>query len=165
VDRLKQRCDSTIPREEREIWEDRYKDALKELNNGRQRARAELKRKNLERYNREQLIDSERQLSGLIVDEGVKSVLEMTEFMTPEYMALIDALLTLQSWVLDSTDSTTSPLPGIALLANLPTYGNPIELPISNGRGNLDAIEIVVEFCGKIDEIFGIIISKAIEYR
>jgi uncharacterized protein DUF3435 len=34
VDRLKQRCDSTVSREEREIWEDRYKDALKELNNG-----------------------------------------------------------------------------------------------------------------------------------
>ena len=28
----------------------------------------------------------------------------------------------------------------------------------------MDAIEIV-EFCGKIDEIFEIVISKAIEYR
>jgi hypothetical protein len=41
------------------------------------------------------VIDSERQLSGKIVDEDVKSALERTEYMTPEHLALIDAILTL----------------------------------------------------------------------
>ncbi|CAI7627730.1 unnamed protein product [Penicillium palitans] len=61
---------------------------------GRQRNR--LIRENLERYKNEQLvIDSERQLSGKVVDEEVLVALERTGYMTLQYMTLIDTVLTM----------------------------------------------------------------------
>ncbi|EDN07509.1 predicted protein [Histoplasma mississippiense (nom. inval.)] len=41
------------------------------------------------------VIDSERQLSGKVVDEDVRSALERSGYMTPEQMIMIDAVLTL----------------------------------------------------------------------
>ncbi|OJD10589.1 hypothetical protein ACJ73_09749 [Blastomyces percursus] len=101
VERLRRKRDATAPGKKRDALEDWYKDAQKRLNNGKQQARVELKRQKQKRYNEEQpVIDSERQLAGLIVDEAVKGVLERTEYMNPEMMILIDSLLTLpgDSW-------------------------------------------------------------------
>ena len=41
------------------------------------------------------MIDSERQLSGKVVDEEVRSVLERSENMTTEHLLLLDAVMTL----------------------------------------------------------------------
>ncbi|OJD09906.1 hypothetical protein ACJ73_10025 [Blastomyces percursus] len=66
-----------------EIWDDRLREAQRHLLNEKQRAK---------------MIDSERQLSGKVVDEEVKSALERTEYMSPEQLELIDAILTLPGW-------------------------------------------------------------------
>lgn len=100
VDALKNIRDKAASKQY-EIWDDRLKEAQRQLLNEKQRARSQLKRDKLDRYNREQpVIDSERQLSGKIVDEEVKSALEQTEYMSPEQLELIDAILTLpgRSW-------------------------------------------------------------------
>ncbi|KGQ00728.1 hypothetical protein PAAG_12606 [Paracoccidioides lutzii Pb01] len=68
----------------------------RELLNEKQRARAQLKRVKLDQYKQEQpVIDSERQLSGGIINEDVKNALEGIKYMTPEHLTLIDAILTL----------------------------------------------------------------------
>jgi len=41
------------------------------------------------------VIDSERQLSGKVVDEDTREALERSDQMTPEQLLLIDAILTL----------------------------------------------------------------------
>jgi hypothetical protein len=41
------------------------------------------------------VIDSERQLSGKVVDEDVRNALERSDYMTLEHLLLIDAILTL----------------------------------------------------------------------
>ncbi|EDN05111.1 predicted protein [Histoplasma mississippiense (nom. inval.)] len=82
--------------EKHERRDERYHKAVRRLRNEKQRARIELKRKILERYRQEQpVIDSERQLSGKVVDEDVRSALERSGYMTPEQMIMIDAVLTL----------------------------------------------------------------------
>jgi hypothetical protein len=96
VDALKSIRDQAVSEDLYEIWDDRLREAQRELVNEKQRARTQLKRDKLNRYKQEQpVIDSERQLSGKVVDEDVKSALEETEYMTPEHLALIDAILTL----------------------------------------------------------------------
>jgi hypothetical protein len=76
--------------------ERRYQRALRELRNEKERQRNRLIRENLERYKNEQpIIDSERQLSGKIVDEEVMGALEHTGYMTPQQMMLIDTVLTM----------------------------------------------------------------------
>ncbi len=50
------------------------------------------------------MIDSERQLSGKVVDEEMQSVLERSDYMTPEYLLLIDAVLTLPETSLEKED-------------------------------------------------------------
>ncbi|EGE80241.2 hypothetical protein BDDG_03182 [Blastomyces dermatitidis ATCC 18188] len=99
--KLKRRRDATAPGKKRDALEDRCREAQRRLNNDKQHARVKLKREKLQRYNEEQpVIDSRRQLEGQIVDEAMKSVLERTEYMMPEMIVLIDALLTLprDSW-------------------------------------------------------------------
>ncbi|OJD25505.1 hypothetical protein ACJ73_03128 [Blastomyces percursus] len=82
--------------EKHERREERYHKAVRRLRSEKQRARIELKRKILERYRQEQpVVDSERQLSGKVVDEDVRSELERSGYMTPEQMIMIDAVLTL----------------------------------------------------------------------
>ena len=47
-------------------------------------------------FKKEQLVkDSERQLSGKVVDEDTRGALERSDQMTPEQLLLIDAILTL----------------------------------------------------------------------
>lgn len=60
-------------------------------------------RENLERYKNEQpVIDSERQLSGKVVDEDVLTALERTDYMTPEHLLLIDTILTLPAKTIEA---------------------------------------------------------------
>ncbi|KAI3032155.1 hypothetical protein CBS147353_919 [Aspergillus niger] len=74
----------------------RYQRAQREFRNEWQRQRNRLVRENLERYKNEQpVIDSERQLSGKLVDEEVMCALERTGYMTPQHMLLIDTILTM----------------------------------------------------------------------
>jgi len=50
----------------------------------------------VDRFKKEQpVIDSERQLSGKVVDEDTRGALERSDQMTPEQLLLIDAILTL----------------------------------------------------------------------
>ena len=74
-----------------EYAEEQYDRSVKQLRNEKNRQRHCLIRENLERYKNEQpVIDSERQLSGKMVDEEVKVALESTGYMTPQHMTLID---------------------------------------------------------------------------
>lgn len=76
--------------------EERYIRSVRDLRNEKGRQRNRLIRENLERYKNEQpVIDSERQLSGKIVDEDVMGALERTGYMTPQHMTLIDTVLTM----------------------------------------------------------------------
>jgi len=50
----------------------------------------------VDRFKKEQpVIDSERQLSGKVVDEDTRGALERSDQMTPEQLLLIDVILTL----------------------------------------------------------------------
>jgi hypothetical protein len=76
-------------------WE-KYQKALKRFRSEKQRQRGLFFREIKERYKREQpVIDSERQLSGKVVDEEVLGALERSDYITPEQLNLIDAVLTL----------------------------------------------------------------------
>ncbi|KAJ6000886.1 hypothetical protein N7481_001295 [Penicillium waksmanii] len=73
-----------------------YDRSVKQVRNEKSRQRHRLIRENLERYKNEQpVIDSERQLSGKMVDAEVKVALESTGYMTPQHMTLIDTVLTM----------------------------------------------------------------------
>ncbi|OQE01713.1 hypothetical protein PENVUL_c041G05915 [Penicillium vulpinum] len=76
--------------------EEQYDRSVKQLRNEKGRQRHCLIRENLERYKNEQpVIDSERQLSEKIVNEEVKVALESTGSITPQYITLIDTVLTI----------------------------------------------------------------------
>jgi hypothetical protein len=76
--------------------DEQYDRSVKQLRNEKGRQRHRLIRENLERYKNEQpVIDSERQLSGKVVDEEVLVALERTGYMTPQHMTLIDTVLTM----------------------------------------------------------------------
>ncbi|KFY46137.1 hypothetical protein V494_00595 [Pseudogymnoascus sp. VKM F-4513 (FW-928)] len=76
--------------------EERYQKAQKRLTSERARQRRLLLLDIVDRYKKEQpVIDSERQLSGKVVDEDVRGALERSDHMTPEQLLLIDAVLTL----------------------------------------------------------------------
>ncbi|KAJ5776688.1 uncharacterized protein N7511_001699 [Penicillium nucicola] len=94
---LKREFGDDPPQEGRfERAEELYNLAVRDLRNEKGRQRNRLIRENLERYKNEQpVIDSERQLSGKMVDEEVKVALESTGYMTPQHMTLIDTVLTM----------------------------------------------------------------------
>jgi hypothetical protein len=74
----------------------RYNLSVRDIRNEKGRQRNRLIRENLERYKNEQpVIDSERQLSGKVVDEEVIDALERTGYMTLQHMTLIDTILTM----------------------------------------------------------------------
>ena len=76
--------------------EERYNLSVRDLRNEKGRQKNRLIRENLERYKNDQpVIDSERQLSGKVVDEQVMDALERTGYMTPQHMTLIDTVLTM----------------------------------------------------------------------
>jgi hypothetical protein len=75
--------------------DDRLQKAIKRLYNEKQRKRRELLKDVKERYKSEQPVkDSERQLSGIVVDEDTRDALVRAN-MSPEQLGLIDAILTL----------------------------------------------------------------------
>ncbi|CAG7979818.1 unnamed protein product, partial [Penicillium salamii] len=76
--------------------DEQYNRSVKQLRNEKGRQKNHLIRENLERYKNEQpVVDSERQLSGKVVDEEVLVELERTGYMTPQHMTLIDTVLTM----------------------------------------------------------------------
>ncbi|KAH6708820.1 hypothetical protein BKA61DRAFT_490950, partial [Leptodontidium sp. MPI-SDFR-AT-0119] len=75
--------------------DNRLQMAIKRLYNEKQRKRRELLKDIKERYKSEQPVkDSERQLSGMVVDEDTRDALVRAD-MSPEQLGLIDAILTL----------------------------------------------------------------------
>ncbi|KAJ9480689.1 hypothetical protein VN97_g12850 [Penicillium thymicola] len=76
--------------------DEQYDRAVKQLRNEKGWQKHRLIRENLERYKNEQpVIDSERQLSGKVVDEEVMGALQRTGYMTLQHMTLIDSVLTM----------------------------------------------------------------------
>ncbi|CZS92472.1 uncharacterized protein RAG0_03051 [Rhynchosporium agropyri] len=75
--------------------DDRLQKATKRLFNEKQRERRALLKDIKERYKSEQpMKDSERQLSGMVVDEDTRDALVRAD-MSPEQLSLVDAVLTL----------------------------------------------------------------------
>lgn len=57
----------------------------------------------MDRLKKEQpVINSERQLSGKVVDEDTQGVLERLDLLTPEHLLIIDAILTLPETSLEN---------------------------------------------------------------
>ena len=76
--------------------EEKYRNAYRRVENEKRRQRRLLLVEIRERFKKEQPVkDSERQLSGKVVDEDARVALEQSEQMTPEQLLLIDAILTL----------------------------------------------------------------------
>jgi hypothetical protein len=74
----------------------KYRKACRRLENEKKRQRRLLLVDIVDRFKKEQpVIDSERQLSGKVVDEDTRGALERSDQMTPEQLLLIDAILTL----------------------------------------------------------------------
>lgn len=81
---------------EQDKAEQKFQKACRRLRSEKQRQRRLLIVDLVDRYKKEQpVIDSERQLAGLVVDEDTRGALERSEQMTPEHLHLIDAILTL----------------------------------------------------------------------
>ncbi|KAJ5640364.1 uncharacterized protein N7484_008226 [Penicillium longicatenatum] len=89
--------------EKQVVYHTRAKEALRrlhranrEVRNEKQRQRNKRIRENLERYRNEQpVLDLEQQLQGSCVDSKVKGALENTGFTSPEFMKVIDTVLTM----------------------------------------------------------------------
>jgi hypothetical protein len=76
--------------------EKKYYKAVRQLRNEKQRQRDLLLRLIIERYKKKQpVIDSERQLSGKMVDEKMRNALKRSDYITPEQFILVNAILTL----------------------------------------------------------------------
>jgi hypothetical protein len=76
--------------------EEKYHRACRRLKNEKRRQRRLLLVEIVDRFKKEQpVIDSERQLSGKVVDEDTRGALERSDQMTPEQLLLIDTILTL----------------------------------------------------------------------
>jgi hypothetical protein len=82
--------------------EKKYRKAGQRLNSEKQRQRRLLLVALVDHFKKEQpVIDSERQLSGKVVDEDTRGALEQSDHMTPEQLLLIDAILTLPETTLE----------------------------------------------------------------
>lgn len=87
VKKLRQKFDHT---------DEQYDRSVKQLQNEKRRQKHRLIRENLERYKNEQLvIESERQLSGKVINGEVIGALQRTGYITPQHMTLIDSTLTM----------------------------------------------------------------------
>ena len=74
----------------------RFNKAVRDLRSKKQQLRNQRIRGNLERYKNEQpVVDLERQLAGKLVGTKVMRTLKHTEFMTREFMNVIDTMLTM----------------------------------------------------------------------
>ncbi|KAG5293363.1 hypothetical protein I7I50_03747 [Histoplasma capsulatum G186AR] len=80
-----------------------YQRTLRELQSEKRQQRNRMVRENLERYKNDQpVIDSERQLSGKMVDEEVIDVLQRSGYMTPQHLILIDTVLTIPATTVEA---------------------------------------------------------------
>ena len=78
------------------LREEKYQKARRRLRNEIARQRRLLLIEIVDRFKKEQpVINSERQLSGKMVDEDTRGALERSDQMTPEQLLLIDTILTL----------------------------------------------------------------------
>ena len=83
--------------------EDKYQKAVRRHRSEKQRQRRLLLADLVNRFKKEQpVIDSERQLSGKVVDEETRDALERSDQLTPEHLLLIDAILTLPETSLEN---------------------------------------------------------------
>jgi hypothetical protein len=83
--------------------EEKYQKTLRRLRSEKQRQRRLLLAELVDRFKKEQpVIDSERQLSGKVVDEDTRDALERSDQLTPEHLLLIDAILTLPETSLEN---------------------------------------------------------------
>lgn len=88
---------------ERPKGEKKYQQAIRRLRGEKQRQRRLLLVDLVDRFKKEQpVIDSERQLSGKVVDEDTRDALEQSDQLPPEHLLLIDAILTLPETSLES---------------------------------------------------------------
>jgi hypothetical protein len=85
---------STLRRDHK--GEEKYLKAIRRLRSEKQRQRRLLLVDLVDRFKKEQpVINSERQLSGKVVDQDTLGTLERLDRLTPEHLLLIDAILTL----------------------------------------------------------------------
>jgi hypothetical protein len=83
--------------------EEKYQKACRRLKSEKRRQRRLLLADIVDRFKKEQpVIDSERQLSGKVVNEDTRDALERSDQMTPEHLCLIDAILTLPETSLEN---------------------------------------------------------------
>jgi hypothetical protein len=83
--------------------EEKYQKARRRLRSEKQRQRRLLLVDLVDRFKKEQpVIDSERQLSGKVVDEDTRDALEQSDQVTLEHLLLIDAILTLPETSLEN---------------------------------------------------------------
>lgn len=83
--------------------EEKYQKVRRRLQSEKQRQRRLLLADLVDRFKKEQpVIDSERQLSGKVVDEDKRDALERSDQLTPEHLLLIDAILTLLETTLEN---------------------------------------------------------------
>ena len=83
--------------------EEEYQKAIRRLRSEKQRQRRLLLVELVDRFKKEQpVIDSERQLSGKVVDEDTRDALEQSDQLNPEHLLLIDAILTLPETSLEN---------------------------------------------------------------
>ncbi|KAA8649433.1 uncharacterized protein ATNIH1004_002104 [Aspergillus tanneri] len=115
----------------------RYQRAQCEFRNEWQRQRNRLVRENLERYKNEQpVIDSERQLSGKLVDEEVLGALERTGYITPQHIILIDTVLTMPGSTVKKEYQRRIAAVNAALAFCDVEEGSPSRRPILPRKGN-----------------------------
>ena len=94
--KLAKRVDRLSGAPEGHSSKEKYQKAHRRLRNEMQRQRRLLLVEIIDRFKKEQpVIDSERQLSGKVVDKDTRGALERSDQMTPEQLLLIDAILTL----------------------------------------------------------------------
>ncbi|KAG9229421.1 hypothetical protein BJ875DRAFT_537715 [Amylocarpus encephaloides] len=83
--------------------EEKYQKTIRRLRSEKQRQRRLLLVDLVDRFKKEQpVINSERQLSGKVVDEDTRDALERSDHLTPEHLLLIDAILTLPETSLEN---------------------------------------------------------------
>jgi hypothetical protein len=83
--------------------EEKYQKAIRRLRSEKQRQCRLLLIELVDRFKKEQpVIDSERQLSGKVVDEDTRDELEQSDQLTPEHLFLIDAILMLPEMSLEN---------------------------------------------------------------
>jgi hypothetical protein len=119
---------------ERHEAERMFQQASRRLRSEKQRQRRLLIADLVDRYKKEQpVIDSERQLAGLVVDEDTRGALERSDQMTPEHLLLIDAILTLPETSIEN--ETRRRIAAInAITAYCDLEEGPVSRPTPRGR-------------------------------